>query len=131
MAKKTVRQIEAELASTVEDQVLQDLGYREYAVTVPDFGLVEPRPEVKQINLAGASTNQLNVYVSELGNNRLPVAVYRVLLPRLVPESAIKSKRLWLLKHDSWQNPTEVKAVAIARQDSRWQVDLAVVKTQA
>lgn len=120
----TVRSIEVELAS-LEDEILDSLGYREFTVTVGST-VISPNPEVVDTPKKNLSTAVYQGYLQTLGNNGHPTNFFKVTISREVAESVIRQAKYWRLTRESYS--AECLPVEIVVQDSRYLVMLAVIK---
>lgn len=123
----TVREIEARLASEVEDGVLSRLGYREFEVIPPNGVAIVPRPQVKQVDLV----NPKNQYVEGLLQNAgiyRATAVFELLISRVVAKSVVTQFGTWTLTHDEDGSPVTCQLLDLKIQDARWKLLLAVIR---
>ena len=120
----SVRDIEARLASQVEDQVLQRLGYREASVSLPDATVVEPRPPVKEMSQQQARQAVGEQILTSLGSEYRPVTLFEVQVPRTYPPAQVRAEGVWTLALDG-EEPTDCRALLITRKDARWVIILA------
>lgn len=120
----SVREIEARLASTVEDKVLQRLGYREAEVNLPDLTVVQPRPPVRELTQGQARQRVAEQVLTSLTEGYRPVTLFEVLVPRTYPPSQVRAEGVWRVHLDG-EEPTDCKALLIQRGDARWSVILA------
>ena len=120
----SVREIEARLASQVEDKVLERLGYREAEVTLPDRTVVQPRPPVRELTQAQAKQKVAEQILTSLTEGYRPVTLFEVLVPRTYPPSQVRAEGVWGISLDG-EDPTDCKALLIHRGDARWSVILA------
>lgn len=120
----TVREIEVTLA-TLEDNILDSLGYREYTVKVGSIGIT-PNPEVTDVPKDKLGTATYQGYVQALGNNGNPTNFFKLVISREVAESTIRQAKYWTITRESYK--AECLPVEIRVQDSRYVVVLAVIK---
>lgn len=105
---RTVRQIEAQLGTEVEDAVLGQLGYREYTVTLPDGTLLDDdsplpkmgRPQVKQVDYARISEMEAAKILDITGG--IPNDVFEVRISRQISEQSIRFGGFWNITHDTF-----------------------------
>lgn len=120
----TVRAIEVDLAS-LEDKILDSLGYREFTVVVGTT-VISPNPEVIDTPKKSLSTAVYQSYIQTLGNNGNPTNFFKVTISREVDESIIRQPKYWRLTRENYV--AECLPVEIVVQDSRYLVMLAVIK---
>lgn len=125
---QNLRQLETDLGQQVEDKLAQALGYREYGVTIGET-LLDPSPEVTEIDTRDLSEAQVTKYLSALGvGAKLPSAMYQVLVSRNVPEDLVRSRSSWTLTRA--ERTSVCKLVGLTVTDTRFKAILAVLKSQ-
>lgn len=123
MARKTLREIEAGLASTIEDKLLERLGYRELAVVLPTGELVEPRPKSKELSAVEQKNRFSQQILQELGGSYRPATIWKVDIPRTYPPNTVRIEGVWVVQADGEQ-ATDCYPLSIERDDARWTVYL-------
>lgn len=122
----TVREIEVTFAG-IEDEILDDLGYREYTITIDGIELT-PKPEVIQKPLQAFSDGQIRRFIDNLGGQGNPITYFQVNVSRTITESTIRNFSYWVLTRDSYVAtclPVQFKVT-----DSRYEVLLGVIKQE-
>jgi hypothetical protein len=120
----SVRDIEVKFA-TVEDNILDNLGYREYVLTVGNTE-INPKPEVTQKPIQSFSDGAIRRFIDNLGGQGNPVTYFKVAISREVDESILRAFAPWRLTRGSYVAnclPVELKVT-----DSRYEVMLGVLK---
>jgi hypothetical protein len=120
----SVRDIEV-LFSGIEDEILEDLGYREYRVFVNNVEL-NPKPEIVQKPLASFSDGTIKRFIDSLGGQGNPITYYKLFISRTISEETIRVFGYWLLARGTYNAtclPVEFKVT-----DSRYEVLLGVIK---
>jgi hypothetical protein len=120
----SVRDIEVRFGS-VEDNILNRLGYREYTLTVGNYE-VNPLPEVVQKPIQAFSDSQVRRFIDNLGGQGNPITFYKVTISREVPEANLREYVLWTLTRGSYV--AECLPVEFTVSDSRYTVILGVLK---
>lgn len=91
-----VRAIEAQLTRDVEQQVLQDLGYAEWSVTLPGAtSPITPRPQVKQLDPKAMA--RIAPVMHDGSGPGYDVA-WEIKIPRTTSASAVQAYGLWRLE---------------------------------
>lgn len=123
----TVRQIETLLGSEVEDRVLQQLGYREFSVRLPNGTLLDTdRPEVKQLDYARISEAEAAKILDITGE--IINDVYDVRISRLITEDVVRTGGFWELTRDG-QPTMQCLLTSVTIKDAWWRCRLVVIKT--
>ena len=120
----SVRDLEVRL-TRLEDNILSNLGYREYEVVIGDL-VVDPKPEVNQKSLAAYSETKLANFINALGGQGNPISFFELQVSRLVDEETVRSYQYWKLTRDSIV--AECLPVSITVEDARYKVILAAIK---
>jgi len=120
----TVRDIEVSLAS-LEDNILANLGYREFVVAVGST-VISPSPQVVDKPKKNMSTAVFQSYLQALGNNGNPTNFFEVTISREIDENVIRKPNYWKLTRGNYK--AECLPVEIVVSDSRYLVMLAVIK---
>jgi hypothetical protein len=125
---QNLRQLETDLGQQVEDKLAQALGYREYEVKIGET-LLDPRPEVIEIDTKDLSEAQITKYLSALGvGAKLPSAMYQILVSRNVSEDLVRSRLSWTITRSD--RASVCKLVGLTVTDTRFKAILAVLKSQ-
>lgn len=124
----TLREIQTKLGATVEDTVLQKLGYREWAVTPSGASAPLPfRPEVIQLDgypkqlayndylTSGYADTPRNFYVVKISRHDTPLETLTV-------------EGRWTLQQDG-QDPVEVTLAKLVQTDDRFLATLVEFHT--
>ena len=123
MVRPTVREIEARLASQVEDAVLERLGYRELQVQLPGGQIVAPNPKSKELSSTEQRTRFGEQLLMELGGSYRPIIVWQIEIPRTYPSDQVRTEGVWSVKPGD--EPTlDCYPLSIEKQDARWIVFL-------
>lgn len=120
----SVRDIEVRLGG-LEDNILDNLGYREYAVSVAGVPL-DPPPEVIQKSIRSYTEGQMQRFIDAMGGNGNPVAFFEAYISRLIPESTIRTFDYWTIARDGFT--AKCLLVDLVVDDSRYKATLGVVK---
>ena len=120
----TVRDVEVRLSS-LEDRILDRLGYREYTLTIKDE-VIDILPGVQQKNITSYSPSQLQGFADRLGGQGNPISIFNLAISREVPEATIRAFGYWTLSRDGYT--AECLPLDIKVTDSRYQVLLGVIK---
>ena len=96
----TIRDLEVRLVRDIDDKLNEKFGYREYAVNIPGYGLVEPRPEVKAIDTTKISDAAKQVFSRGIGGRGIPNEIYTCKPPRSISESIIRGSQYWTIIRD-------------------------------
>lgn len=120
----TVRPIEVQLAS-LEDDILDSLGYREFTVEVGST-VISPNPEVVDTPKKNIPTAAYQGYLQVLGGNGHPTNFFNIAISREVPEATIRQAEYWTLTRDTYV--AQGLPVEIVVQDSRYLVMVAIIK---
>ena len=120
----TVRRLEVEL-TVLEDNILGDLGYREYIVQIGEF-VLDPVPEVEQKDASAFPSAALNTFIDRMGGHGNPIGFYQLSVSRSIPEQLIRSLEYWTLTRDGYV--IQALPVALVVADARYRVTLGVVK---
>lgn len=123
MARKTLREIEAGLASTIEDKVLQRLGYRELRVVLPTGEEVEPRPKAKELTAADQKNRFSQQILQELGAGFRPATIWKVEIPRTYTPDQVRIEGVWTVQSDG-EKVMDCYPLTIEKHDARWSVYL-------
>jgi hypothetical protein len=124
-----LRQIQVNLEQSVNDRVNQALGFREWAVQIPHFGDLQPRPEVKQANPRQFSEAAIANFLDVVGQNGIPNALFNIFVSRNIPESVINTGNYWVLQRDDQEQPMNCIVLQKVIKDDRFIVTVGVVKT--
>lgn len=119
----TVREIEARLASQVEDKVLERLGYREYSILTPLGETITPRPEVGEMSASQVKRQFGEQILTELATANRPATVWKVAIPRTYTPSQIRIEGVWQVHPDN-ELAVDCYPLSIERYDARWVVYL-------
>ena len=119
-----VRGIEVALGG-LEDNILSNLGYREYSVSVGGVTL-DPPPEVIQKSIRSYTEGQMQRFIDAMGGNGNPVAFFEAYISRLIPESTIRTYDYWLISRDGFTAKSLL--VDLIVDDSRYKATLGVIK---
>lgn len=123
MARKTVREIEAELVGRVEDGVLDRLGYREVEVRLPGGDIVVPPPEAHEMT-AGQQRQKFSEQVlAELSGSYRPATIWKVGIPRTYTPQQVRTEGVWVVQ-PSGEPAVACYPLTIEKQDARWYVYL-------
>jgi len=120
----TVRDVEVRLAS-LEDRILDRLGYREYQLTI-GTDVVAILPGTEQKNITSYSDEQLRGFANRLGGNGNPIGIFKLKISREVPEATVRQLKYWRLSREGYIAdclPLDIKVT-----DSRYEVLLGVIK---
>ena len=123
MARRTLREIEAGLASTIEDKVLERLGYRELAVVLPTGEVVEPRPKAQELSAADQKNKFSQQILQELGGSFRPATIWKVEIPRTYRPDQVRIEGVWTVQPDG-ERVMDCYPLSIERHDARWTVYL-------
>lgn len=115
----TVRDLEARLKGQVEDKVLGRLGYRETSVMTPKGIVIEPRPQVLELDSQAATRALGGQLLMDLSGSDRPITTYQVTIPRTYPASDIRVEGVWVLDTDG-EGTLECRLVEVTRKDAYW-----------
>ena len=123
MARKTLREIEATLASTIEDKVLERLGYRELAVLLPTGELIDPRPKAREMTAAEQKNRFSQQILEDLGGSFRPATIWVVEIPRTYTPDQVRIEGVWTVQPDD-EKVMDCYPLSIEKHDARWTVYL-------
>jgi len=125
----SVRDLEARLAGSVEDKVLQRLGYREIDVRLPSGLLVTPRPICYEVSEAEKNRSLSSQVLLDLQNESRPTTIYHLEIPRTYTAQEIRDDGVYTLTIDN-EGTLETYPLSILRKDSRWVILLGVQRRE-
>lgn len=120
-----VRSIEVRLSS-LEDRILDRLGYREFQVFVGSTEIL-PKPGIIEKPLSSYNATQLQGFADSLGGQGNPITTFKLAISREFPEPIIRNFAYWRLIRDSYEAtclPVDFKIT-----DARALVTVAVIKS--
>ncbi len=120
----TLRDTAVRLAS-LEDRILDRLGFREYEVKVGDT-ILSPSPKVTQKNITSYSPDQLRGFADKLGGQGNPISIFTLDVSREVSEGVMRTFDYWTLTRESYE--ATCLPVDFSVGDERVKVTLAVIK---
>jgi hypothetical protein len=120
----TVRNLEVRLTE-LEDDISQNLGYREYIVKVGSTTL-DPRPYCDMKKVEDFKPGTLDLFKQNLQGNTTPIGFFSLNISRTIPENIIRTYDYWYIIRDGIES--QCLPVSIQVEDARYKVMLAIVK---
>jgi len=120
----SVRDIEVKLAS-LEDNILNNLGYREYAIAIGATELTI-KPEVIQKSIRAYSDGQMQRFINAMGGQGNPIAFFQIALSRDISEALVRQYDYWTLTRDGLV--AKGLLVDLIVEDARYIATVGVIK---